>query len=65
MFNSYETSDGVSRTEEAEIRNQGTENEILVIKGTVSWTAPDGILYTITFISDEKGKIKQNQFFFF
>jgi hypothetical protein len=52
---SYETSDGVSRTEEAEVKNAGTENEILVVRGTISWTAPDGQLYTITFIADENG----------
>ena len=53
---SYETSDGVSRTEEAELRNPGTENEILVVRGTVSWIAPDGVTYTITFVSDENGE---------
>lgn len=52
---SYETSDGVSRTEEAEVKNAGTENEILVVRGTISWTAPDGQVYTITFIADENG----------
>lgn len=52
---SYETSDGVSRTEEAEVRNAGTENEHLVVRGTISWYAPDGQQYTITFIADENG----------
>lgn len=54
-FRSYETSDGVSRTEEAEVKNAGTENEILVVRGTISWYAPDGQQYTITFIADENG----------
>jgi hypothetical protein len=58
LFNSYETSDGITRSEEAEIKNPGTENEILVVRGTVSWVAPDGIRYTITFVSDENGKKK-------
>jgi Insect cuticle protein len=52
---SYETSDGVSRTEEAEVKNAGTENEILVVRGTISWYAPDGQQYTVTFIADENG----------
>lgn len=51
----YETSDGVSRTEEAELKNAGTENEILVVRGTISWFAPDGQQYTISFIADENG----------
>lgn len=55
-FRSYETSDGVTRTEEAEIKNPGTDNEILVVRGTVSWVAPDGVRYTINFISDENGE---------
>ena len=53
---SYETSDGISRSEEAEIKNQGSDNEILVVRGTVSWVAPDGVRYTISFISDENGE---------
>lgn len=55
LFKRYETSDGISRSEEAEIRNAGTENETLVIKGTISWVAPDGQTYTINFIADENG----------
>ena len=55
LIYSYETSDGVSRTEEAEVKNAGTENEILVVRGTISWYAPDGQQYTITFIADENG----------
>lgn len=51
----YETSDGISRSEEAELKNAGTENETLVIKGTISWVAPDGQTYTINFIADENG----------
>lgn len=56
FIRSYETSDGISRTEEGEIKNQGTDNEILVVRGTVSWVAPDGVRYTINFISDENGE---------
>lgn len=45
----------MSRTEEAEVKNPGTEDEILVVRGTISWFAPDGQQYTITFIADENG----------
>lgn len=51
----YETSDGTSRSEEAELKNAGTEDETLVIRGTISWVAPDGVTYTISFIADENG----------
>jgi Insect cuticle protein len=36
---SYETSDGVSRQEQAEVKNLGTDNEALSVVGSVSWTA--------------------------
>lgn len=51
----YETSDGISRQEEAEIKNAGTENEALSVKGSISWVAPDGVTYTINFVADENG----------
>lgn len=31
----YETSDGTSRQEQAELKNVGTENEALVVRGTI------------------------------
>lgn len=52
---SYETSDGVSRSEQAELKNAGTENEALVVRGTISWVGDDGQQYTINFIADEEG----------
>ena len=52
---SYETSDGVARSEQAELKNAGTENEALVVRGTVSWTAADGVVYTLNYIADENG----------
>jgi hypothetical protein len=38
----YESSDGVSRQEEGELKNVGSEDEALVVRGSVTWTAPDG-----------------------
>ncbi len=55
FFQRYETSDGIIRTEEAVLKNPGTENETLVITGTITWTTPDGQQYTIEFIADENG----------
>ncbi|KAJ6633499.1 Endocuticle structural protein SgAbd-6 [Pseudolycoriella hygida] len=51
----YETSDGVSRSEQGEIKNAGTESEAIVITGTITWVAPDGQTFTIKFIADENG----------
>jgi Insect cuticle protein len=39
----YQTSDGVSRQEEAEVKNLGTDFETLNVRGSVSYTA--GIYY--------------------
>ncbi|CAO1320238.1 unnamed protein product [Diamesa hyperborea] len=51
----YETSDGVSRQEEAELKNAGSENEAISVRGSYSWTAPDGQVYTVNYIADENG----------
>jgi len=51
----YETSDGVSRSEQAELKNVGTEQEALSVKGTVTWIAADGVEYTLNYIADENG----------
>ncbi|KAG4077583.1 hypothetical protein HA402_003010 [Bradysia odoriphaga] len=51
----YETSDGVSRSEQAELKNPGTEQEALSVRGTITWTAADGVQYTLNYIADENG----------
>ena len=45
----------MSRQEQAELKNVGTENEALVVRGTISWTAPDGVVYTLNYVADENG----------
>lgn len=52
---SYETSDGVSRSEQAQLKNVGTENEALSVRGTVSWVGADGQQYTLNYVADENG----------
>lgn len=54
-FVSYETSDGVSRDEEAQLKNVGTEQEALSVRGSYSFVAPDGQTYTVNYIADENG----------
>jgi Insect cuticle protein len=43
------------RQEEAELKNAGQENEAISVKGSFSWTAPDGQVFTVTYIADENG----------
>jgi hypothetical protein len=45
----------VSRQETAELKNVGTENEALVVRGTVRWIAADGQEYVLNYIADENG----------
>ncbi|XP_067645741.1 endocuticle structural protein SgAbd-6-like [Eurosta solidaginis] len=47
----FETSDGVSRREMATVKNAGS----ISVEGTVSWTGPDGIQYTLNYLADEHG----------
>lgn len=55
MIFRFDTSDGTSRTEEAQLQNIGTENEALVVRGSITWIGDDGQQYTLTFIADENG----------
>lgn len=51
----YETSDGVSRSESAVLKNAGTENASISVRGTITWTGADGVVYTLNYIADENG----------
>ncbi|XP_054263874.1 endocuticle structural protein SgAbd-6-like [Macrosteles quadrilineatus] len=51
----YETSDGVIRKETGVLQNAGTDNEIMVVTGSVTWTGDDGKKYTINFTADQDG----------
>jgi hypothetical protein len=54
--NSFETSDGHQRQEQAELKDvAGSENKALVIRGQYSFVADDGQTYTVTYIADENG----------
>nr|XP_014095083.1 endocuticle structural glycoprotein SgAbd-5 [Bactrocera oleae] len=47
----FETSDGVSRKEMATVKHAGA----ISVEGTVSWTGPDGVQYTLNYVADEHG----------
>ncbi|KAI5631977.1 insect cuticle protein domain-containing protein [Phthorimaea operculella] len=51
----YELSDGSKHEEQGQLKNQGTENEAISVRGQYSWVGPDGVTYTVTYIADENG----------
>ncbi|XP_017095289.2 larval cuticle protein 65Ag1-like [Drosophila bipectinata] len=51
----YETSDGSAAQAAGELKNAGSENEAIVVKGSFSFVADDGQTYTVNYIADENG----------
>lgn len=54
-FCRWETSDGSKHNEEGELKNQGTENEGISVRGQYTWVGPDQVTYVVTYIADENG----------
>lgn len=52
---SYETGNGIAAQEQGYLKNPGTDAEAQVAQGSYSYTGPDGVLYTVTYIADENG----------
>ncbi|VEN33843.1 unnamed protein product [Callosobruchus maculatus] len=52
---SFETSNGISQQETGQLNNAGSENEAIAVRGSYTFTGPDGVVYTITYIADENG----------
>ncbi|EDW68485.1 cuticle protein CP14.6 [Drosophila virilis] len=50
-----ETSDGTKRTEEGILKNPGTDNEALAVKGAFSYVGDDGVTYSVSYVADENG----------
>lgn len=50
----FKTSDGVSRKEEASLITVG-DHQGIGVKGSYSYTAPDGVQYEVTYTADDKG----------
>ncbi|XP_075162540.1 cuticular protein 65Au [Haematobia irritans] len=50
----YDTSNGISRQETGELKTTD-EGSAIVMRGSSSWTAPDGKKYEISFYADEFG----------
>lgn len=41
------TENGIKAEEQGEVKNKGTDNEIQSVRGSYSYTGPDGVLYTV------------------
>ncbi|TKX27925.1 flexible cuticle protein 12-like [Spodoptera litura] len=50
-----ETSNGIAAQEQGQLKNAGTENEAIEVRGQFSYTGPDGVVYTVTYIANEQG----------
>lgn len=55
LFSSVETSNGIRQIETGEIKNPGQENVGIAVRGSYTWTAPNGIEYTVNYVADENG----------
>ncbi|TKX27927.1 flexible cuticle protein 12-like [Spodoptera litura] len=50
-----ETSDGKSAQEQGVLKNVGSENEAIEVRGQFSYTGPDGVVYAVNYIANELG----------
>ncbi|KAL1388256.1 hypothetical protein pipiens_003246 [Culex pipiens pipiens] len=51
----FETSDGQSRQEQAELKKLADDVEALVVRGSYTFTGADGQVYTVNYVADENG----------
>ncbi|XP_028165392.1 flexible cuticle protein 12-like [Ostrinia furnacalis] len=51
----YETSNGISAQEQGQLKNAGSENEAIEVRGQFSYTGADGVVYTVTYVANENG----------
>ncbi|KAL4707616.1 hypothetical protein ACJJTC_014721 [Scirpophaga incertulas] len=50
-----ETSNGISLQEQGQLKNAGSENEAIEVRGQFSYTGADGVVYTVTYVANENG----------
>ncbi|NP_001036835.1 flexible cuticle protein 12-like [Bombyx mandarina] len=51
----YETSNGIKAQETGQLKNIGTENEALEVRGEFAYIGPDGVTYAVTYVANEGG----------
>ncbi|XP_053956790.1 larval cuticle protein 65Ag1-like [Anastrepha obliqua] len=51
----FETSDGTQHDEEGQLKNVGTDDEAIVVKGSYKYVGDDGVTYEVSYTADENG----------
>lgn len=51
----FETSDGTQHDEEGQLKNVGTDDETIVVKGSYKYVGDDGVTYQVSYTADENG----------
>ncbi|XP_026489612.1 endocuticle structural glycoprotein SgAbd-5-like [Vanessa tameamea] len=51
----FETSDGTSRQEQGTLKQISEDHQGIEVQGTYKYTAPDGLVYTVTYTANENG----------
>jgi len=52
---SYETGNGIQAQEDGHLNNAGTDNEVIEVNGSFSYSDPDGQTYQLSYIANENG----------
>ncbi|PSN37821.1 hypothetical protein C0J52_22587 [Blattella germanica] len=52
---SFQTSDGISREEAGQLKNAGSENEAIEVRGSYTYKGVDGKDYKVEFVANENG----------
>lgn len=55
LLSSFETSDGVAKQEQGELKTFGPESAAVVARGSYSFLGDDGVTYTVNYVADENG----------
>ncbi|XP_005190116.1 larval cuticle protein 65Ag1-like [Musca domestica] len=51
----YATSDGTEGEASGQLKNVGTDEEALAVKGSFTYVGDDGVTYTVNYVADENG----------
>ncbi|KAJ6640663.1 Flexible cuticle protein 12 [Pseudolycoriella hygida] len=51
----FDTSDGISRDEQGELVDVGTDDESIQVRGSFSYTGPDGVIYNVVYTAGKDG----------
>ncbi|XP_068143091.1 larval cuticle protein 65Ag1-like [Drosophila tropicalis] len=50
-----ETSNGIRTNEEGQVKDVGSEDEAIVVRGSYSYIGDDGVTYSVNYIADKNG----------